>query len=116
MFDRPSTNIEREQVGFVAWASDYPSAWDFLTPLSCSSWSQFCDPSIDRQAAKALSEEPTNPQEANLAWTRIDRRLVDEAAWLPLLTPKWIDFVSKRVGNYQYNPERGMLIDQVWVR
>jgi peptide/nickel transport system substrate-binding protein len=36
--------------------------------------------------------------------------------WLPLVTPKLIDFVSRRVGNYQYSPVWGMLIDQLWVR
>jgi hypothetical protein len=29
---------------------------------------------------------------------------------------KAVGFVSKRVGNYQYNPQFGVLIDQVWVR
>jgi hypothetical protein len=27
-----------------------------------------------------------------------------------------VNFLSKRVGNYQYSPENGMLIDQLWVR
>jgi peptide/nickel transport system substrate-binding protein len=27
-----------------------------------------------------------------------------------------IDFVSRRVGNYQYNPQWGALLDQLWVR
>jgi peptide/nickel transport system substrate-binding protein len=114
--ERPSTDIRREQAGFVAWAADYPGAWDFLTPLSCGSWSQFCDPSLDRQQGAALNAESTSPQAANLLWAGIDRRIVNEAAWLPLVTPKWIDFLSKRVGNYQYNPEWGMLLDQLWVR
>jgi hypothetical protein len=25
-------------------------------------------------------------------------------------------FVSRRVGNYQYNPQWGILVDQLWVR
>jgi hypothetical protein len=29
---------------------------------------------------------------------------------------KAVDFVSKRLGNYQRHPEFGLLIDQVWVR
>jgi peptide/nickel transport system substrate-binding protein len=36
---------------------------------------------------------------------------------VPLFTPKQVDFLSKRVGNYQYSPSRmGMLIDQLWIR
>jgi uncharacterized protein (DUF2164 family) len=27
-----------------------------------------------------------------------------------------VDFVSKRVGNYQYNPKWGVLLDQLWVK
>ena len=27
-----------------------------------------------------------------------------------------VDFVSKRVGNYQYNPQWGVLLGQVWVK
>jgi len=33
-----------------------------------------------------------------------------------LVTPSTTDFVSRRVGNYQYNPQQGVLIDQPWVR
>ena len=33
-----------------------------------------------------------------------------------LLTPSTIDFVSHRVGNYEYNPVWGALLDQMWVR
>jgi peptide/nickel transport system substrate-binding protein len=113
---RPTTKTNHEQIGFVAWGADYPSAWDFLTPLSCGSWSQFCDSSVDHLQERALEIEASNPQAANLLWARVDRRFVDEAAWLPLATPRWIDFLSKRVGNYEYSPEWGMLLDQLWVR
>jgi hypothetical protein len=27
-----------------------------------------------------------------------------------------VNFLSKRVGNYQYNPQQFMLVDQLWVR
>ena len=30
-------------------------------------------------------------------------------------TPRRADFVSRRVGNYQYNPQWGALLDQMWV-
>jgi hypothetical protein len=33
-----------------------------------------------------------------------------------LVNPKVVDVLSKRVGNYQYSPPLGMLIDQLWVR
>ena len=33
-----------------------------------------------------------------------------------LVTPSITDFISQRVGNYQYNPQLGVLLDQLWVR
>jgi hypothetical protein len=33
-----------------------------------------------------------------------------------LATPSSTDFIAHRVGNYQYNPQLGVLIDQLWVR
>jgi hypothetical protein len=35
---------------------------------------------------------------------------------MSLLTPSNVDFVSHRVGNYEYNPVWGALLDQMWVR
>jgi hypothetical protein len=32
------------------------------------------------------------------------------------MVTKDVNFLSKRVGNYQYSPQNGMLIDQLWVR
>jgi hypothetical protein len=36
--------------------------------------------------------------------------------WLPTVTPKVTDIVSRRVGNYQYHVLWGALVDQIWVR
>jgi hypothetical protein len=32
------------------------------------------------------------------------------------LTWRWTDFVSRRVGNYQYNPQWRALLGQMWVK
>ena len=44
------------------------------------------------------------------------RDIVDLAPLVPLFTPSGASVVSKRVGNYQDNPELGILFDQLWVR
>jgi YVTN family beta-propeller protein len=117
----------RVQIGFVYWAADYPAASNFLNNLlSCrafrprtasnQNYAEFCDPSIDRQTQRALTVQATNPLAATELWARVDRQMVDRAPWLPLFNPKVVDFLSKRVGNYQYNLEWGMLTDQLWVR
>jgi hypothetical protein len=43
-------------------------------------------------------------------------KLTDLAIWLPTVTPNEVDLISGRAGNYQYNPNWGVLLDQLWVR
>ncbi len=38
------------------------------------------------------------------------------APWVPLFNPKLIDFVSKRIGNYQFSRQFYMYVDQLWVK
>lgn len=115
------------QVGFLPWSADYPTASGFFEPLLiCSSFeaanadstngSEFCDPRIDRELKAGLAEQSTNPQAARRIWEHIDQQSVDEAPLVPLVNPKIVDVLSKRVGNYQYNPMWSMLLDQLWVR
>ena len=35
---------------------------------------------------------------------------------VPVDNARNVDLVSKRVGNYEYNPQWGVLLDQLWVR
>jgi YVTN family beta-propeller protein len=116
-------------IGFMGWTADYPTASDFLhTIFTCASFvparalkntnfSEFCDPAIDRQIERALALQVANPAAGRDLWARIDRAVVDEAPWVPLVNTKSFDVVSKRVGNYQYNPAlTTMMLDQLWVR
>ena len=79
---------------------------------------EFCDPAhrpADR-AGHAQTRRPTRTRPAAL-WERVDRETVDQAPWVPLVNPRAVDVLSKRVGNYQYSPAGlGVLIDQLWVR
>jgi ABC-type transport system substrate-binding protein len=117
----------KAQIGTFEWLIDYPLASGFIVPiLSCASFlpanplnsnaSQFCNPGIDRQIAKALPEQTTNPDAARGLWERIDSQIVDAGPLVPLVNPRSVDVLSKRTGNYQYSPALGMLIDQLWVR
>jgi peptide/nickel transport system substrate-binding protein len=38
------------------------------------------------------------------------------AAPPPLITPKHVDFVSKRVGNYIWSKQYRMIVTQAWVQ
>ena len=126
-FNFISDSRNRAQIGTIGIIADYPAASSFFEPfLSCRSFiaasisnnnnAQFCDPSIDTEMQQALAVQATNPQAAIELWRRIDRRVTDAAPWVPLVTPVATDFVSKRVGNYQFHPQLGPLFAQLWVR
>ena len=79
----------------------------FFVPASASNTSdasEFCDPDLDRRATRAEALRARDPSRANAAWVRIDLELTDRAVWLPTVTPKTTDILSRRVGNYQYDP------------
>ena len=104
----------------LAWGKEFAAASDFIDPLfTCQSPfnpMRFCDPAIDAEARPAATTQVSDPVTANAAWARIDRGLVDRAAAIPLFTPQSATLLSKRVGNYQFSPQWGPLLDQLWVR
>ncbi len=118
----------RAQVGLGDWEADYPAPGDFLPMLfSCAAFtpadknqlnvSEYCDPTTDRLIGHASALQAAGrASDAAAAWARADRRIVDQAASVPLASLKWVDFVSQRVGDFQYSPEFGVLLDQLWVR
>ena len=65
---------------------------------------------------KAKAEELSDPTGSRALWQRVDREITDASPWVLLVASKDVNFLSKRVGNYEYSPEMGMLIDQLWVR
>jgi peptide/nickel transport system substrate-binding protein len=118
----------RAQTGYGGWAADYPSAVGFITPqFGCAAFvpaspqlsadpSEFCDRSIDAQMDRATALQAQDPPAATLLWQRIEREILAQAPVVPTYNPRNVDFVSKRVGNYQYNPQWGALLDQLWVK
>jgi peptide/nickel transport system substrate-binding protein len=115
------------QAGVHSWLADFPAPSNFIKDLlSCAAFrrgtpanlnvSEFCDHRIDSEIERALALQTTDPAVANGLWATIDRELANLAPLVPLVNPKQVDFVSSRVGNYQYNPQWGILLDQLWVR
>ena len=115
------------QAGVHTWLPDYPAAAGFLHALfSCEAFqpgtganlnaSEFCDRHVDRLIERARALEVTDPALASSLWSKIDHELVNEAPVVPLVNPTQVDFLSRRVGNYQFNPQWHMLLDQLWVR
>jgi peptide/nickel transport system substrate-binding protein len=115
------------QIGNGGWNADYPAASNlFDSKFSCSAYrpanpfnnndSEFCDRRIEAGAERARRLGIANPDASTRVWAKVYRDILDRAPWLPTVTPTWTDFVSRRVGNYQFHPLWGILADQLWVR
>lgn len=117
----------RAQAFLMVQVPSYPAASEFLGPeyFSCESFLpdtqsnlnvfEFCDPRFDATVREALAAEATGSPTASNLWAKADRQFTDQAPVVPLATPSITDFVSRRVGDYQHNPQLGVLIDQLWV-
>src|SRR5580700_8741003 len=125
-FVQNSTNSAKWSVGWSAWYQDYPAQSDFLNVLlGCNTIhpnsdaspniAAYCDPSTQAQINKAESEEATQPAAAAALWTQIDHEDTNAAPWVDLYNPKQIDFLSKDVHGYMWNPQWYILIDQLWL-
>jgi peptide/nickel transport system substrate-binding protein len=118
----------RAQIGWAGWIRDYAAAADFIRPLfTCSgvsptrpvdttNYSRVCDRRVDRQASKAEALQQTDPVAGQVAWSRVDRLIVDHALAVPFGNDIALTLVSRRTGHYENNPEFGVLLDQIWVR
>lgn len=116
------------QISLSSWYQDYPAASDFLRVLlNCSGFhpgsdnsiniAGLCDKTVDAKEAATEALETTNPTAANAQWGQIDHEIMtDDAPWVPLFNPKLVDFVSKRVGHYEFSRQFYMLVDQIWVQ
>ena len=64
----------------------------------------------------AAAVQVDDPAAATKLWQRVERSILAQAPLLPVYNRSDVDFVSKRVGNYQYNPQWSVLLDQLWVK
>jgi peptide/nickel transport system substrate-binding protein len=119
----------KAQISFSYWYPDFTSASNFMTtvvgcagfhPNSTSSpnLSEFCDKDIQAKTEQALKLAQTDPDGANELWSQVDKETTDAAPWVSLFVSNHLDFVSKRVGNFQFNTSviGNFLIDQAWVK
>jgi peptide/nickel transport system substrate-binding protein len=118
----------RAQVGYWGWAAEFPSPIDVVQPVfGCAGFvpaspqlsrdpSGFCDGEIDAQMARAAALQAQDPSAANVLWQQIERKILAQAPMVPTSNRRSVDFVATRVGNYQYHPQWGVLLDQLWVK
>ena len=124
---RLADSSAKVQAALLAFSPLYLSASQMLQPdLGCSSFipgstsntnlSEFCDPKVDAEINHALAAESDNSPDVAALWAQADRTATDDAPVVALATPSETDFVSARVGDYQYSFQQGVLLDQLWVR
>jgi peptide/nickel transport system substrate-binding protein len=77
---------------------------------------EFCSPKIDAEIHQASALEASEPGAASQAWSAIDRQLTNHAPWLAMYNPRLNIATSPRLGNFQYHPFYGLLLDQLWIR
>ena len=113
------------QAGVRTWIADFPAAADFFQQYTCAAFqpgsptnvniSEFCDPTRT-SSSRAERLEPTDPQRAAAGWAAVDRRVMSLAPVAPMYVQRYVDLVSRRAGNYEFSPQWGLLVDQLWVR
>ena len=62
------------------------------------------------------AHRPKDPPRAAALWSQIDHELADRAYWVPTVSLRVPEIVSKRVQNYQHSPLWGFIPSQVWLR
>jgi peptide/nickel transport system substrate-binding protein len=126
-FFRVFDPAQKVQAAFWVRAPAYPAASQFFFDFHCQNYhpqpapinlnpSGFCDPQLEATIRDAFAAEETGSPTFTRLWARADRQITDQAPFVSFVTPSINDFVSHRVGNYTYNAEFGVLIDQLWVR
>jgi len=85
-------------------------------PADTSKYSLLCDPTLDHQIDAAGRIQQHDPVAGQVAWAAADRAIVNRAAAVPYANNLSLTLLSQRTDNYQYNPEWGVLLDQLWVR
>jgi peptide/nickel transport system substrate-binding protein len=119
----------KAQISYTYWSPDYTAPANFLAvsvgckgfnPASTASpnVAEFCDPKINALTEKAAQTQLTDPAAANTMWAEVDKQTTDAAPHVELFTGNKLNFLSSRVGNYQYSQAvtGNFLIDQAWVQ
>ena len=107
------------QISINGWTPDYVAPSSFLGLLTCGGDAlgvmNYCDAEFDAAFHHALELQTTDQAAAVAEWAALDHRAVDLALLAPLVNAG-ADFVSERIGNYQFSPAYEVLFDQMWVQ
>jgi ABC-type transport system substrate-binding protein len=105
-------------MGGFEFIADFPSPYSYMSGFTCDAadgLTNYCDAAFDNLLNRARDLQATDPAAASRKWAEVDRTATDLALWCPLIN-EGSQFVSERVGNYQYSVSYSMLLDQAWVQ
>ncbi len=101
------------------WIPDFPAPSAYLPQFfGCGgafSNGYVCNRDLDRRMREAQLLQVDDPSRAAAAWAAVDRQITDDAYWVPTVTLRYEELVSKRLRGYQFHPAWGFLADQAWV-
>jgi peptide/nickel transport system substrate-binding protein len=105
------------QISMGNSTSQWPAPTEHLIGFACDQIQPglSCDAKFDTLFNRAVELQKTDAAAAALQWAAADRYVTDLAYWVPLVNPG-SDFVSTRVGNYQFHIAYFYLWDQLWVQ
>jgi peptide/nickel transport system substrate-binding protein len=109
---------KRVQIGGFEFIADFPAPYTYMSDFTCNDsygLTNYCDPAFDKLVGQARELQTTDPAAAGRKWAEVDRAVTDLALWAPLVN-EGSQFVSARVGNYQYSISYSFLLDQAWVQ
>jgi peptide/nickel transport system substrate-binding protein len=117
----------KPQFAYSSWYQDYPAASDFLNILlGCGSFhpgsnsspniAEFCNKNLQAKMDQAGATGITDPAAANKLWASVDKGVTDQAPWVSMFNPKYIDVLSSRVKGYQFSPQWYFLLSQASVK
>jgi len=113
-------SANRVQLSLSTWYADYPSPLNYLGgAFGCAAFRPgsdaspnvpgFCDRALDAALADAVGRGDVD------AVAAVDRALTDAAPAVVLFHPRDPDFVSARVGNFQFHEQFRWMIGHAWV-
>ena len=102
------------------WLPNYPAPSSYLPTFFACGGSHgngyVCNRQLDVEMTRALSDQVDDQRNGAAEWARVDHLITDEAYWVPTVTDRFIDLVSKRVRNYEFSPVWGFIADQASLR
>ena len=118
--DFPGFDPKAFQIRPLGWFPDYLAPGNFLGLFKCPDVGGdpligYCNSDFEAAFKHAADLQTTDPAAAITEWAALDHRVVDLALLAPMFNAG-ADFVSARVGNYQYSPTGFALFDQMWVK